>query len=304
MKNRQTLQPKNAAEISGSMPVSGQPDGTDSKECFSAMHLSSGASVLVLRELERAFPLRTFFTTRKGGCSQGMQESLNMGYHTPDDPENVTKNRLAVFQSLCRDAVVVVPQQVHRNRIAVIRKETISDRDRDGILPFPETDATVTDVPQVLLTSLHADCIPVWLYDPVHHAAGLAHAGWRGTHADIAGKTAEQMRDSFGTAMKDLIAVIGPGIGMEAFEVGAEVRDAFEKQIGPLGDLCRDDGNGKYHLDLKGINKALLEARDIRTILVSGYCTFQEEKQFYSYRRDGSGTGRMCAGICLLQDSE
>lgn len=300
MKDRQTLQQKNTGETFGSVPAAVPPEGSGREDCFSARSLSAGARVLVIKELEQVFPVRAFFTTREGGCSRGMQESLNMGYQTPDDPENVTKNRNAVFQSLCKDAAVVVPQQVHRDRVAVIRKESLSGEEGDSILHFPETDASVTDVPQVLLTSLHADCIPVWLYDPVHHAAGLAHAGWRGTHADIAGKTAEQMQNAFGSEMKDLIAVIGPGIGMEAFEVGAEVRDAFERQIGPLGDLCRDDGNGKYRLDLKGINKTLLEARNISTIRVSGHCTFQEETLFYSYRRDGSGTGRMCAGICLL----
>ncbi len=265
----------------------------------------------------------------------------------------------------------VMPQQVHGHVVQCIRKEDIArlshrsekaDTERlthcseradvetaanteiagdekksaetepfENILYYPETDATITDAKNVILTSLHADCIPVWLYDPVRHAAGLAHAGWRGTHADIAALTAKAMCREFGSKAEDIRAVIGPGIDMCCFETGEDVKAAFEEKYGEdffladsgnsgnpgrssrlgrprhsgrLGhydpELCRDDKNGKFHLNLKNINKKLLLRVGIRHIEISGLCTSCREDIFYSYRRDHGKTGRMCAGIVLL----
>ena len=167
-------------------------------------------------------------------------------------------------------------------------------------LPFPDTDALITDARNVVLTSLHADCIPVWLYDPVRHAAGLAHAGWRGTAADIAAKTVRRMCDIFGSRAEDIEAAVGPGIGTCCFEVGGEVIQAFESLMDAAGEFYTDDGNGKYHLDLKGVNEALLRRAGVSRISVTGYDTCCGSDLFYSYRRDGGVTGRMCAGIVLL----
>ncbi|MBR5228935.1 MAG: peptidoglycan editing factor PgeF, partial [Firmicutes bacterium] len=269
-------------------------------EIFKERTVDNGVKYLYITELEDRFPVRAFFTTKDGGVSTGAFTSLNLGYNTDDDPELVTKNRQLLFDSMgVEDLIVAYPHQVHNDVIAHIDSD-LQDIPEDRILRFPETDATVTDRKGVLLTSLHADCIPVWLYDPAKHVAGVAHAGWRGTRLDIAAKTAKEMCDRYGSQISDIIAVVGPGISHCCFEVGAEVYESFTEMIGELGSLVTNDHNGKYHLDLKGINRVLLERAGVGEVLVTEYCTSCRDDLFYSYRRDKGKTGRLCAGMMLL----
>ncbi len=295
---------------------------------FQKAETDSGAQYLKISEWDRRYPVRTFFSTKNGGVSEGSFSSLNMGFSTGDDRACVEENRRRIFDFVGEAGYCeAVPHQVHRDEIACIRAENLEClaelpiqngtfierteaadtwKKRGLKLSFPETDAAITNVPNVILTSLHADCLPVWLYDPKNHAAGLVHAGWRGTRADIAAKTAHKMCAAFGSAMEDIIAVIGPGISERCFEVGAEVAEEFAAMLGEkllynTSDRYGiDDGNGKYHLDLKEINRELLFRAGIQRIEVSEYCTYCSEDLFYSYRRDGGITGRMCAGIVLL----
>lgn len=273
----------------------------------------NGAELLYISALDDEFPVKTFFTTKNGGLSTGAFASLNMGAASGDDPETVARNRDLAFEAVgCDIAAVAYPTQVHKSDIVCIDRAMLdSERDDRAVsgqgytskyrtLVFPETDATITNVPGVMLTSLHADCIPVWLYDSANHAAGVAHAGWRGTRADIAAKTVQRMAEEFGTRPEDVTAVIGPGISMCCFEVGREVYESFAEMLPEsVDEFSHDDGNGKFHMDLKGINRKLLERAGAGRILVTDLCTFCEEDLFFSYRRDGGITGRMCAGICL-----
>lgn len=277
-----------------------------SSEIFQKAKADSGVEYLRLAGLEEKYPVRTFFSTRNGGRSSGAYASLNMGFSTGDDRTLVGENRRMLFDFIGEDGYCeAVPHQVHGAQIACIRAQDVKAEEKKGIkrglkLSFPDTDALITDAGNVLLTSLHADCIPVWLYDPENHAAGLAHAGWRGTAADIAAKTAQRMCEVFGSEKKDMMAFIGPGIGRCCFEVGSEVVRAFEELLGDIGDLCTDDGNGKYHLDLSGINAGLLRRAGIGSVAATEYVTCCRPDLFYSYRREGGVTGRMCAGIVLL----
>jgi len=315
----------------------GQPAPVKSghHEVFAEKTAQNGVQYLYIADIDDRYPVRTFFTTRKGGVSKGAFDSLNLGYNTNDDPEAVSLNRQMVFSSMGVDEhIIAYPHQVHNDLIAHIdaaeidlyaagrgASDQISDTSSkeqcghpqehisidivnevpsDRVLNFPDTDATITNRIGVILTSLHADCIPIWLYDPVNHVAGVAHAGWRGTRLDIAAKTAAEMNSWYGSQMKDIIAVIGPGISQCCFEVGAEVYQEFFDMLGDLGELAIDDKNGKYHLDLKGINRRLLERAGVDRVLVSDYCTSCRKDLFYSYRRDDGKTGRMCAGMVLL----
>ena len=270
------------------------------KEIFKLRTAENGVQYLYITELEDRFPVKAFFTTKNGGVSQGAFASLNLGYNTSDDPDAVTRNRHMVFSSMgVEDPIVAFPHQVHNDVIGHIDAD-LEDIPEDRIVRFPETDATVTNRKGVMLTSLHADCIPVWLYDPVKHVAGVAHAGWRGTRLDIAAKTAREMCSRYGSEISDIIAVVGPGISHCCFEVGSEVFESFTEMIGDLGELAVDDKNGKYHLDLKGINRVLLERAGVGEVHVSEYCTVCSDELFYSYRRDNGITGRLCAGMMLI----
>jgi YfiH family protein len=178
---------------------------------------------------------------------------------------------------------------------------------------FPRTDGVITDVKGVLLTTVHADCLPVWLYDEEHHAIGLVHAGWRGTLAGIAPKAVKLMQENYGSDPAKMKAAIGPGISMCCFETGPEVIEAFsevwdfadyyaetaEEHFGD--DEIPESAEGKYYIDLKGINtEELLEAGlQLENIEISRHCTHCEPETFASYRREGGTYMRMGAGICL-----
>jgi len=172
---------------------------------------------------------------------------------------------------------------------------------------FPRTDGVITDQKNILLTTVHADCLPVWLYDEEHHAIGLVHAGWRGTLAGIAPKAVKLMQETYGSDPAKMKAAIGPGISLCCFETGPEVIEAFrihwdfaDKYAEPAEN--RPDGNaGKFYIDLKGINtEELLQAGlQLENIEISSHCTHCEPETFASYRREGGTYMRMGAGICL-----
>ncbi len=178
---------------------------------------------------------------------------------------------------------------------------------------FPRTDGAITNQKGILLTTVHADCLSVWLYDEENQAIGLVHAGWRGTLAGIAPKAVKLMQETYGSDPARMKAAIGPGISMCCFETGAEVIEAFrehwdfadfyaetaEEHFGD--DEIPESAEGKYYIDLKGINtEELLEAGlQLENIEISRHCTHCEPEIFASYRREGGTYMRMGAGICL-----
>jgi len=155
--------------------------------------------------------------TRLGGVSSAPWATLNVGHTVGDDDEAVEENHHRICRTLDiarRD--IVTGYQVHGTRVARVGRE---DRGR----VCPQTDVLITDVPGIALMQRYADCLPVLLYDPVHRAIGLAHAGWRGTLAGVTRKAVQAMRSAFGSRPADLIAGLGPGIGPCCYQVGPEL---------------------------------------------------------------------------------
>ena len=194
-------------------------------------------------------------------------------------------------------AGIVWPQQVHKDQIAVVREKPAPS------LRIPETDGLVTDVKGVLLTTVHADCLPVYFYDPVHEAIGLVHSGWRGTCLGIAPKCAAVMGEEYGTSPEELYAYIGPGICADCFETGPEVRLQFLEEW-PFIDECAEPRGEKYYLDLKGIVRRQLEDAGLpaENIEQTEHCTYHEPSLFCSYRREGGTYMRMGAGLCIKEE--
>lgn len=195
------------------------------------------------------------------------------------------------------DAQVIWPQQVHKDTIAVIRE-------RGGApLRIPETDGLVTDAPGVLLTTVHADCLPVYFYDPEREAIGLVHSGWRGTDLGIAPKCVRTMEEEYGSDPADLHAFIGPGICKDCFETGPEVRAQFLEHWPYIDEFAEPRGE-KFYLDLKGIVRRQLTDAGLEpdNIEVTGHCTYHEPELFCSYRREGGTYMRMGAGLCLKEE--
>ena len=133
---------------------------------------------------------------------------------------------------------VVQAHQVHGDRVAVVESADLTREDLEGF------DALITDVPGVAIGARTADCIPVLMYDPVRRAVAAVHSGWKGTVLKIAAKTLSAMSREFGTRPADILAVIGPGIGPDSFQVGPEVARAFLDAGFPEAGLPGTDSSG------------------------------------------------------------
>lgn len=245
--------------------------------------------------------VRAFTTTRHGGCSEGEYESFNVNGYCGDNPAHVAANREALCRELGIDGdALILPHQVHGCEVLSVDEPLLrrSPDDRSALLDG--VDALVTDVPGVCVAVSTADCVPVLLCDDARRVVAAVHAGWRGTLARIVEKTVRAMADRYGSAAHTLHAVIGPCISMEAFEVGDEVYDSFAAAGFPMESIARRQG--KWHIDLRAANFLQLEAAGLSLahIRVSGHCTCCEPERFFSARRQGIASGRLCSGIMLL----
>lgn len=191
---------------------------------------------------------------------------------------------------------------VHGNDIAHVTAQDLV-RAQGGIIDYDNVDGAVTAEHGMILTTGHADCLPIYLYDPTKNAIALAHAGWKGTLENIARTLTENMIECFGSNPQNIQAFIGPGIGPCCFEVGPEVTEAFLSSYDwALADVSKKE-NQRFHIDLKSINKKQLEMCGLKDIRVSPLCTKCREDLFFSYRRNKE-KGRMLAYIYLKGESK
>lgn len=236
------------------------------------------------------------FTTRFGGVSQGHLSSLNIGVHRGDDPRNVEKNYAILAELLgvsCDDFVVT--KQTHSD---IVR--AVDSQDRGKCLvegASPECDALVTNTDGIALVVFTADCTPILLHDPVTGAVGAAHAGWRGTAADIAGKTVRAMVANYGCAPENIRAAIGPNIAQCCFETDADVPDAMIAAYGEGAKAFIRKSSEKYYVNLKEINALALRRAGVSHIEISTDCTACQPDRFWSHRRVGSQRGSQGAII-------
>ncbi len=236
------------------------------------------------------------FTTRFGGVSEGYLSSLNLGIHRGDEPENVVRNYEILGEAMGFDVHdLVFTRQTHTDIVRVV------DAGNRGEGLFrevePECDALVTDTPGVVLAAFTADCTPILLHDPVTGAVGAVHAGWRGTVADIAGKTVRAMAEQFGAKPENIRAAIGPNIGVCCFETHADVPDAVRAVLGPEAEGFIVPAGEKFRVDLKGVNAWLLRRAGVRHIEISCDCTACQPDRFWSHRRVGNDRGSLAAII-------
>ncbi len=228
------------------------------------------------------------FTTRLGGVSQGYLDSMNIGIHRGDDGKNVEENYRILASALGFDpAKLILTRQTHSD---IVRPVTDADTGSIFREDIPECDALITATPGLTLVVFTADCTPILFYDPVTGAVGAAHAGWRGTAADIAGKTVQAMATHYGCRPENIRCAIGPNIGQCCFETDGEVPDAM---VAALGDSAlahiRQEGS-KYYVNLKEINALFLRRAGVRHIDLATQCT-RCDSRFWSHRRTGSQRG-------------
>lgn len=227
--------------------------------------------------------VRSLITTRCGGVSGGPYASFNLGYTTGDRAEAVDANRARLQECLPGEPKWL--KQVHGAR--VIDADTASGR--------PEADAAIARLPGTVCALLVADCLPVLLTDRRGSVVGAAHAGWRGLACGVIENTVAAMIEA-GAAAGEFLAYIGPGIGPRAFEVGADVHDAYTRADAGAAGAFAARGGGKWLADLPALAHRALERCGITAIHGGELCTYSDAARFYSYRRDRV-TGRMAALI-------
>lgn len=220
-------------------------------------------------------------TTRAGGVSLPPYESFNLGDHVGDHPAAVEQNRQQLSRFMPSEPVWL--KQVHGSE--VIRAETAGCH--------PQVDACVTERKNAVCVVMTADCLPVLFCDDAASVVGAAHAGWRG----LAGGVLEATVAAMGRSPSSLMAWLGPAIGPQAFEVGAEVRDVFLAHD-PLSAAAFKPHHEKFLANLYLLARQRLEALGITRIFGGTECTYNDSWRYYSYRRDGA-TGRMGSFIWL-----
>ena len=248
--------------------------------------------------------IRHMFTTREGGVSKDIYESLNLSFTRGDDETAVLENYRRVAQALGTSIDhIVTSDQTHTTNVRPVGKEDLGKgitRPRD----YKDVDGMITDQPGVLLATFYADCVPLYFVDPVHKAIGLSHSGWRGTVGRMGQATVEAMERSFGSQPKDLLCAIGPSICQDCYEVSRDVAEAFifafpthEKEILQAGAL------GKYQLDLWKANEIVLSEAGVlkEHIDLAGLCTCCNSSILFSHRASKGKRGNLGAFLMLTE---
>ena len=222
------------------------------------------------------------FTTRFGGVSTGVLDSLNIAIKEGEQAENVRENIRILSDALGFDMnALVTTRQTHSDIVRVVTKA-----DHRGCFhrDYPECDALVTADPGTALMVFTADCTPILFHDPVTGAVGAAHAGWRGTASQIGAKTVAAMVEHFGCDPANIRAAIGPNIGQCHFQTDADVPEAILEAFGEEAErFIRVDGD-KYYVNLKEINALSLRRAGVVHIEISDACTACQPHRFWSHR--------------------
>lgn len=244
---------------------------------------SSDAIEFILPDWPAPPQVHAATTTRRGGQSLARYQALNLANHVGDAAVDVTANREVLQRELGLSQAPYWLNQIHS---AVVVEA--------GGQPCPDADASWSARPGQVCGVLTADCLPVLFCDRAGSRVASAHAGWRGLHAGVLSATIQAMA----LPPAQLMAWFGPAIGAEAFEVGAEVVEAFANKHAAYAAAFRQTDASHWLCDIYQLASIELRQHGLVEIYGGGLCTYRDEQRFYSYRRDGD-TGRMASLIWL-----
>ena len=243
------------------------------------------------------------FSTRLGGVSKEHLYSMNLSFARGDREENVREN----FQRIAHAVGFQAEKMVftHQTHTTNVRKVTEEDwgkgfsKERD----YSDVDGLITNVPQTVLTTFYADCVPIYLVDPVKKAIGLCHSGWRGTVGRISQVTIARMQEEYDSDPKDILAAVGPSICQNCYEVSGDVIEQFQDSFHEKywKELFYQKENGKYQLNLWKANEILLEEAGITKehISVTDICTCCNPQLLYSHRASKGQRGNLAAFLMI-----
>lgn len=281
---------------------------------LTTLTISSTSNIIppMLKEYTIADSVVAFSTTRQGGVSLGAYSSFNINEYCGDTAEHIAENRRLLAQRLgIAPDHIILPHQVHGAEVRQIGADFLQLPENERRMIVEGVDALVTNRRGICIGVSTADCIPVLLYDEVHHAVAAIHAGWRGTVQRIVQTTIDMMHLYYHTQPSELRAIIGPGISRDSFEVGDEVYEEFLQEGFDMAVVACQRPNMKkegsvdqplkWHIDLPQCNALLLCQSGVPAdrIQSSGICTYQRSNQFFSARQLGIQSGRIFTGIML-----
>jgi len=256
------------------------------------------------RELDDTNLVVNAFTTRAGGVSRIPFDNLNLAYNVDDKKSRVAENRKIILDVLNIDyRNTVSAQQVHKDRIALVRKEDKGKGAFKYSNGIAETDALITDTTGIPLLMCYADCVPVFILDPVKKAIALIHSGRRGTELELTLKTLFKMKKIFETNPRFCLAAIFPSIGPCCYSIKEPNKiDGYWLNKDKINSeaISKQNRSGRS-LDLKKANYWQLIKAGVpeKNIFVNEICTADHPGLFFSYRRDKGNTGRMAAIFML-----
>jgi len=256
------------------------------------------------RELDNTNLVVNAFTTRTGGVSRTPFDNLNLSYNVGDKESRVAENRKIILDVLNIDyRNTVSAQQVHKDKTAFVRKEDKGKGAFKYSNGIAQTDALITDTPGIPILMCYADCVPIFILDPVKKAIALIHSGRKGTELELTLKTLFKMKKIFKTNPRSCLAAIFPSIGPCCYSIKEEnkIDDYWLNEVKYNGEPISLQNKSGRSLDLKRANhlqliKAGLEEKNI---FISKICTADHPELFFSYRGDKGNTGRMAAIFML-----
>ncbi|HAJ33852.1 MAG TPA: peptidoglycan editing factor PgeF [Candidatus Atribacteria bacterium] len=256
------------------------------------------------RELDSTNLVINAFTIRFGGVSESPFNNLNLAYNVNDKESYVAENRKIILDVLNIDyRNTVSAQQVHKDKIALVRKEDKGKGAFKYSNGIAETDALITDTPGIPLLMCYADCVPIFILDPIKKAVALIHSGRRGTELELTLKTLTKMKKIFETNPRFCLAAIFPSIGPCCYSIKEPNKiDSYWLNKDKINSEATSKQNRSGRsLDLKKANYWQLIKAGVpeKNIFVNEICTADHSELFFSYRRDKGNTGRMAAIFML-----
>ena len=249
--------------------------------------MPEGALLFIRPQWDAPSFVQSLVTTREGGISEFPYHSLNLGDHVGDLPEDVVFNRALLRKYLPTEPIWL--KQVHGTMVSTPSIRTC------------EADGIVSNIPGEVLAIMTADCLPVLFATQSGGVIGAAHAGWRGLCQGVLEKTVQSMRALANDPKEPILAWLGPAIGPTAFEVGLDVKEAFEVSNIPYPSnafIPIIEKPGKYFANLYLLAQSRLKTVGIGKITGGDFCTVNQSNHFFSYRRDGV-TGRFASLIWI-----
>ena len=264
------------------------------KSNIHSIKTENGVTFITFPKFDEFGTLVHGFSTRLGGKSEGCFAAMNLSFNVGDNADTVKENYRLLCGALNIDPEsLIISHQTHKTNVLAV---TGADRGKNIWVPrdYSDIDALITNERGVALVTHSADCCILGFYDPHRQVIAAAHAGWRGTAAEIGRKTVEKMINDYGCCPENILAAVAPSIGKCCYEVDDPVLAEFKKlQYLNLEKILFPKENGKYMLDLWEANAQILESTGIKreNIDMTDICTNCQSEYFHSHRATGGKRG-------------